>query len=255
MLRLLKSLPLALPIMSLLALAAMGFVLTSCTSGSQAQARFVHAIWDAGELDIDFNGNKDFPELSFLGHLPSTGYTAVPAGSDTVEGFQANSNTEAFVTPNVSLTAGTQYTLVATGNIASGTSSVPIMAPPDNNTEPNVGTVSFRVINASPDGPGQGVYIYIQLNPVIGNGCTLSTGPTVSALTYQQTSSYVNLNFNANGGYTLFVCNAVNGNPLFSQNLGSIGSSTEGSIRTLILTDNSSGSTLNLSAIVLDDLN
>jgi len=99
--RLLKALPLALPLM--LALVAVGLFLTSCNSGSQAQARFIDALaaFDT-QIDVYFNGTvnsgtitgtKYFSSVIFPDVRPSSGYTAVPAGSDTIQAFQAGSTT------------------------------------------------------------------------------------------------------------------------------------------------------------------
>ncbi len=249
----LKALPLSLALV--LALAGLGLVLTSCNNSSQAQIRFVHAIWDAGALDIEFNGAKNITDVAFLGVQPTSGYRPVPSGSDTIEGFATGTTTEAFQTENVNLSSGTEYTVVATGNIAGGgNGNVVILNPSDDNAEPPDNYVSFRFIHASPDGPGT-VYIYVVPNPVIGNGCSGTV--TVNGLSYQQTSTYSGqqITYNANG-YTLYVCNAVGGNPIFSGvSLGTIGGPNEGSIRTVVLTDNSGGTGMDSQPIVLNDLN
>jgi hypothetical protein len=247
MLRWLKALPLALPFV--LGLAALGF-LVACGSGNSSQVRFVHAIQDAGQLDIDFNGTKEITDIAFTAVQPSSGYRAVPAGSDTIEGFATGTTTEAFSTSNVNLNAGSEYTVVATGFITS-TSDVVILAPADTNTEPANGTVNFRVIDASPSGPSS-LDIYILANPVIGG---IVPPATISGLAYQSTSTYIPLPYNSNGqGYTIYVCTSGSTNPIFSQPL-TVGSSSEGSIRTLILTDQQNNDALNDSFIILNDLN
>jgi hypothetical protein len=80
--RWLQVLPLAL------ALAALT-LLASCSSSGQAKVRFVHAIQDAGALDIDVYGTNDgagtieFSDISFLGVLPAQpGYTTLDSGSN-----------------------------------------------------------------------------------------------------------------------------------------------------------------------------
>src|SRR5208337_4915439 len=157
----------------------------------------------------------------------------------TVAGFPPGATSNpSFSTSNVNLSAGSQYTLVATGNIASGPNNVIVLNPVDNNNVPANGTVNFRVINASPDGPTSPV-IYITPNPIIGNGCSASGSIVINPLAYQATSGYEPIQYNSQGGYTVFVCNAEGGNPIFSgTNLGSIGGPNVGSIRTIILTDN-----------------
>ncbi len=76
-----------------LALAALS-LLTACSSSGQASVRFVHAIQDAGALDIDVYGTNDsagaveFNDISFLGVQPTQpGYTTLDSGSDAIEGF------------------------------------------------------------------------------------------------------------------------------------------------------------------------
>jgi hypothetical protein len=253
--RFLKVLPLTLALV--LALAGMGLVLTSCNNGSQAQIRFVHAIYDAGALDIEFNGAKDITDVAFFNYQPTSGYRPVPAGSDTVEGFATGTTTEAFETDNVSLSAGSEYTVVATGNIAGGgNGNVVILNPSDDNTEPANGTVNIRIIYAAPQGPGT-VYAYIIQNPPVGQACQ---GAAAATLTYPGISIYIPEPYNTNGeGYTVYLCNAPDGNPLENDSQGysfTAGSISAGSIRTLIFTDNSGGTYVNLpQPIILNDLN
>ncbi len=244
MFRLLKALPLTL------ALAAL-FLFTGCGSSS-SQARFVNAIPDAGVLDIDVGGTKEFSSVAFA-TASGSNYVGVPSGSVTIEGFASGTTTEAFTTSGVSLNSGSEYTLVAVGFL---TGSVIVLNPVDNNTEPADGMVSFRVINASPSGGT--VDVYILPNPI---SCQLGTqpgdcAPTIPALAYQSTSTYATQSFNSNGqNFTLIVTTSGNTTPIFSFPLPSVGSSSLGSIRTLVLTDNSSGTAINDEPIVLDDLN
>jgi hypothetical protein len=104
-------------------LAALGVLMVfmmSCGS-SQTQVRFVQAIWDTSTgagLDIYFNNTRYFDDLQFLGHGPGSGYTAVPSGSDTIEGYPTGQTSNpSFENEDQSLSSGTEYTLVATGNI------------------------------------------------------------------------------------------------------------------------------------------
>ncbi len=245
--RWLNALPLALAIA---ALGAVGLVTTNCGSGnSQTKVRFVHAIQDAGALNIEVNGTSEFTNIAFRNQLPSSGYMAVPGGVDTIEGFLAGTSTEAFSTSNVKLLAGNEYTVVATGFITN-TDTVVVLAPADDNTEPANGTIDFRVINASPSTPGP-LDIYIQQPQVQG----LTPPATIPGLAYQQTSKYIPEPYNSNGGgYTVYVCTAGSTQPIFQQNIP-VGGSNEGSIRTLILTDQANVDELYPLFVVLDDLN
>jgi hypothetical protein len=247
MFRLLKAVPLTL------ALAALSFFFTGCGSNS-AQARFVNAVPDVGTLDIDVNGTKEFPTVPFATASAST-YVGVPSGSDTIEAFPTGGTTQAFPNQTLSLASGSLYTLVATGFV-NGT--VNILNPVDNNTSPADASVSFRIINASPSGPnGTDVPVDIYILPNLVT-CTLgSTGctPAVSGLAYQSTSAYANQSFNSSGlGYTMFVTTAGSTTPVFNVGL-TAGSSSVGTICTLVLTDISGGGRMNDVPVVLSDLN
>ena len=268
MFRSLKSVPFALPLLLMSVLAAMGFVLTSCNSGNQAQVRFVHAIANiqGDELNIEFNGADDFQGISFANPspYPATGYTAVPAGSVTIEGFLNDSpTTSAFnAVSNYNLNAGSQYTLVATGtapdNVIILGNSVP-----DNNTEPTDGNVNFRVFDASIDGQPS-LAIYILQNNSQGEGPGVQQGTPVTMTVTNPTSSlsgavssYTSgLSFNSNHtGWTMYVAISNQTNPLFSAQIADAGSATEGSIRTIVLTDNTGQTGLNTTPLVFKDLN
>src|SRR5580692_3515119 len=237
----------ALPLV--LATATLSIIAASCNSTSQARIRFVHAIQDADALDIDFNSTKKITDIAFTNVQPSSGYIVVPNGLVTIEGFLASTETEAFSVSNVKLVAGNEYTVVATG-FDVNTNGVIILSPVDNNTEPPNGVIDFRVINASPSSPGP-LDIYIQQSQVQG----LTPPATISAIPYEQTSKYLPEPYNTNGGgYTVYVCTAGSTIPIFSQNIP-VGGSNEGSIRTLILTDQPNVDELNPQLVVLNDLN
>ena len=179
---------------------------------------------------------------------PASGYTVVPNGLVTIEGFLAGTSTEAFSVSNVKLLAGTDYTVVATG-FDTNSNGVIILSPADNNTEPPNGIINFRVINASPSSPGP-LDIYIQQSQVQG----LAPPATISGLPYEQTSKYIPEPYNTNGGgYTVYVYGREH-DPIFSQNFP-VGGSNEGSIGILILTDQPNVDELNPQFIDLKDLN
>lgn len=256
MLRLLKALPLTL------ALAALSLFATGCGT-STTQVRFVNAIPDTldygggnGALDLQFNGTTEFSNIPFLNASGST-YKSVPAGSDTIKGFEAGSTTAQVFSQTLSLNSGKQYTVVATGSAANGGSNVVLLAPVDINTTPANGNVNFRVINASPSGPNgsrAAVDVYILPNPpcTIGSSCP----PTISALAYQNTSGYVTQSFNSAGtGWQLIVTVAGNTTPIINASIGNFGSASMGAICTLVLTDQQNVQIMNTTPIVLQDLN
>jgi Domain of unknown function (DUF4397) len=250
-----KALPLAL------ALAALSIFTASCGSSSNvpAQVRFVNAIPDTAQygtaLDIDVAGTKEFTEVPFPGFQPSSGYTKIVSGGSAVQGIQTGTTIPVFVF-DISLTASAQYTLVATGSAANN-NVVPITAL-DNNLPPPNGKESFRVINASPsrsDDKGGAVDIYIV---PVGSTTPITPPATISNVHYPSASTYASVAYNPNFvqgfNYTMFVTAPGTTSVLFSQTL-SAGSSSAGSIRTLVLTDQQNINQLNPSALVLNDLN
>jgi hypothetical protein len=263
MFRLLKTLPLTL------ALAVLSFFTTSCTS-SNTQARFVNAIADTpdygGNLDIEVNGTKEFSSVAFSSVEPTSGYASIPSGNVTIKGFQpGNTTTPVFSFPvNTGLSAGSQYTLVATGtDTGNNGSNVFVMAVADNNTAPANASVNFRLINASPSTPVNGVDVYFI--PCSGqnicsqpptNGCS-AANDCISGITYRNTPALLTLSYNSLGfGWQMFV--TPSGNPtqfILFQNIGNFGSATEGAICTFVLKDETPGGTMSQSPVVLQDLN
>jgi hypothetical protein len=247
MFRWFKALPLTLALAALVLLAA------SCGNGSDARIRFVHAIQDESTIDVDVNGTLKFTAMSFLDVQPDQpGYTSVPSGSDTIEGFLSGTTHEAFNTA-ASWGAGSSYTVVGTGFSQTGTdgSNVVILSIPDNNSTPIAGDVEFRVIHASPSGPT--VDVYIELNP-----SSVPTLPiTFQGIAYTQASNYFSIAFNPNNavnppGYTVYVTPSGSMQPIFSEQFFP---SNAGTIRTLVLTDVQGGTSMRQSFLELSDLN
>jgi|SRR5208282_897799 len=263
MCRLLKALPLTLAIAALIVLATFA---ASCGSGNTAQARFVNAISDDTQaLDIEFNANKAFTAVGPFTASGST-YVGVPTGSDKIAGFATGTTTQVFSVPSpVSYNSGSQYTVVAIGQLAG---TVTIVAPVDTNTEPANGSVNFRVINASLASPGSmDVYILQDQDSTAGSTCTpagpgSNCPPTITGIASPLASttpfsSYVNVPYNSLGfGYTLYVTITEQSSPYYagpySFNAGSI---SVGSIRTIVLTDAAGGHAMSTTPIVLSDLN
>lgn len=254
--RLLKAVPL---ILALGAWAALSIFATSCGSNAPAHIRFVHAIQDAPPLDIgitgtDANNTQEFTDIAFLGVQPNQpGYTSVPSGNDTIKGVVTGTTTPVF-SDSVGWSSATNYSVIATGFSQTGTngSNVVLLSIPDNIPAPPVGDVAFRVIHASPSGPGS-VDVYIELNPSNGPGLPI----TIQGVNYTQASKYVFFTFNPNNattppGYTVYVTASGSLQPIISE---AISPSTTGAVRTLVLTDAPAGKTMNSSFLELSDAN
>jgi hypothetical protein len=242
-----------------LALAALSVFATSCGSSAPAQIRFVHAIQDAAPLDITVTGSdtrsaQEFTGISFLGVQPNQpGYTSVPSGGDTIKGVLTGTTTAVF-SDTAGWASAAHYTVIATGFSQTGTngSNVVLLSVPDNIPTPPPGDVEFRVIHASPSGPGT-VDVYIELNPNNGPGLPI----TIQGLPYMQASNYVSFVLNPNNastppGFTVYVTASGSTQPIIIE---SINPSTAGAVRTLVLTDVQNGTTMNPSFLELSDVN
>jgi hypothetical protein len=260
--RLLKAVPLAL------ALAALSVCAASCGSSVPAQIRFVHAIQDvyaiqdAGPLDITVTGSDthsalEFTNIGFRGVQPNQpGYSSVPSGGDTIQGFLTGTTTNPVFSNSLSLGGGAQYTLIATGfqKDKNGNNAVDLLQISDNIPTPPSGDVEFRVIHASPSGPGT-VDVYIELNPNNGPGLPI----TIQGLTYMQASNYVSFVLNPNNattppGFTVYVTASGSMQPIFPKGYP-INPSSAGAVRTLVLTDVQDGTMMNSSFLELSDVN
>ncbi len=257
MLRLLKALPLTL------AIAAVSIVATSCSSNNGTKARFVNAIENTfqygGTLDVEVNGTQQFSNVTFA--TPGSTYTAIPSGNVTFEGFESPGVTTPVFTDSTTLSGGTQYTEVATGQAGgTGTNSVVLLSLSDDNSLPNNGTLNFRVINAAlnaSSSPGGSVDIWIEPTPYI---FSLTQPATIRNLAYQSASGYVNVPYNSGGGgFTVFVNTVglgdVVGTPLIQPSTISVnGSQTSASVCTLVLVDNPNSNSMSTPTL-LDDNN
>lgn len=247
------------PLFLLLALASLSLFLISCTSNGSVQARFVNAIYlnggsYNGSLDVEFNGVKDFTNVTFP-NASSSSYKAIPGGSVTILGLAYNTTTQVF-SENTTLNGGTDYTIVASGQAGGTGNDVFLNAFADNNTVPATGTVNFRVINASDI--AQSLDVYIEQTPFTGtlgqNGIT----PTFT-ISENAASTYSNLAWNSDGqGWSIYVTPA--GNPgliyLNGFNTGNFGGTGTDAIRTIVLTNDSNApATLSSQPLVLADLN
>jgi len=245
----------ALPVT--LAVAAVTIFTASCGSTGTTHVRFVNAIQDTAQygtgLDIQISGTKEFTDVAFFGYSPTSGYTNVPSGGVLLEALETGSATAVF-SADLTLTSGSQRTLVATG-FAINSAKVAVINAADNNTAPTGNNVEFRVIDASPSGP-PAVDVYIL---PVGSSGSLTPPATIANLAYRSASSYVTIPYNSNrangANYTMFVTATGTTTPILLTQSVSAGTSFEGAIRTLILTDQENIDQLNPLAIVLNDLN
>ena len=228
------------------ALALCVLFITSCGSGNNAQVRVVNAIVnsDSSGLDIDVNGTKYFTAVTPGGVQPTPpSYTSVPSGNVAITAFDTGQTGTTIASGNAGFSGSTQYTVVLDGSAGSSTSTVTSL--PDNNTAPTTGNVEFRIINASQTGP-TAVDIYVLPNPSPGDQ---NVAPNVLSLQPQQASSYLSLNYTANG-YNVIVTPTGVKNYLVNENY----SPATGGIITLVLPDNPNQTGMSAIPIQLNDL-
>lgn len=242
MFRLMKALPLTL------ALGALSISATSCGSGSQSQARVIHAIADGPALDINVNTTKVFTNIAFSGVQPTPpAYTKVASGSDTLEAFDTGTTTPVINSTSVSLSGSSQYTVLLTGFLnGTGANAPTFYTITDNNAVPTAGNVEIRIIDGSANTPQGGYSVYIVPPDTNIGGVT----PQISGLLLGQASSYQSLNVSGNV-YEVIVTPNGNQTPIINQNY----TITTGSIRTFVIVDNTGGGGISAFPLELADLN
>jgi len=256
MLRLLKALPL------ILAIAAVSIVATSCSSNNGTKARFFNAIpnidaygpSNGGALDVEVNGAQQFSNVNYASNLST--YTPIPAGNVTFEGFESPGVTTPVFTASTTLSGGTQYTEVATGQAGGTGGQVVLMSLSDDNSLPNDGTLNFRVINAAfnaSGSPNGSVDIWIKPAPY---PFQVLEPATIQNLAYQSSSGYVNIPYNTGqAGFTVFVYTVGGGTQLIPPYTISVsGSQTSAAVCTLVLVDFPNSTSMS-TPVLLDDNN
>jgi hypothetical protein len=249
MLRLLKALPLVL------ALATLSIFNASCGSGGNAHVRVINAIDATNQLplDVDINGNKDFPNVGTGGVYPTqttpASYVSVPSGSVTIQAFNAGSTTNPIFGSGITgtLSGSTDYTLLLGGFLSTSPNAYLIT---DNNTVPTAGNLEVRIINGSALSAASG-----GISASIYQGGQSPPSPQVTNLGLGQASTYVVLPFEQGQQYFIEAFLAGNPTPLFTFGFTPGGSSTAGSITTLVIVDTVGGGSINATPIYMQDLN
>jgi LPXTG-motif cell wall-anchored protein len=125
---------------------------------SMARVRVVHASPDAPAVDVWVNGEVAFSNAPFKG---ITSYAELAAGSYQVQVSPTGATEPIVIDATLDLAAGTDYTVVAVGQLADIEPLVLI----DNNAAPAAGKAHVRFVHASPDAPA--VDIAVTGGPVL----------------------------------------------------------------------------------------
>ncbi|MFI5109627.1 MAG: DUF4397 domain-containing protein [Terriglobales bacterium] len=259
MLRSLRFLPLAL------ALGAFGMFAIGC-GGSHASMRFVHASPDAPNVDVLVDGKTVATNLPFTSVSPGNGYLTITAGGRLVEVRPTGTGTDLVNASNVSFSSHLQYTVFFTGLVTPPPPPPPCPVPipppnqtisqvPDDNSAPQSGNVKLRVFHGSPCAtlpppapppPPVRLDIYV----VAPNTDITNLSPTISALAYQQASSYQSVAPTSNE-----VIMTATGDPTKFRLIDQTYTLAAGQIRTLVVLDIAKGGTISPTPLVLADLN
>ena len=244
MLRRLRLFPLSL------ALGALGMFAISC-GGSHASMRFVHASPDAtvGNVDVAVDGKTVVTNLPFASVSPGSGYLTITAGNRLIEVRTTGTSTDRVNAPNVSFSSHQQYTVFFTG-LGPPTQTISLVT--DDNSAPQTGNIKLRVFHASPSAPPPSgpppahLDIYI-----VAPGTDITNlSPTISALAYQQASSYQSVAPASNE-----VIMTATGDPTKLRLIDQTYNFTAGQIRTLVVLDQQNVPAMSPTPLVLADLN
>jgi len=224
------------------ALVIVGFAAFAASCGSSnADFRVFNAIATSpsnifgSAFDVWINGSEAFPNLSFGGTQPNTGYKSISAGSDTLELFQTGTTTNPYINSPLNLGGSNTYTVLLTGTSPTGTNGYAAVVKEDTNTAPTTGNVNFRIINAAINASqtvgSSGFDVYI-LPP----GTTPSTPgvtPQITSLTPVNASPYTGVS--SSGSLTVYITAHGSRTSIYDDPLSGLTAGT--SIRTIVITD------------------
>jgi hypothetical protein len=117
----------------------------------EARVRVVHASPDAPDVDVLVD---DAEVLSDVPYLAASDYLGVPPGGRNLKVNAAGTETTV-IDADVTLTDGTDYTVIASGPVAA---IAPIVLQ-DDNSAPAAGNARVRAIHGAPGAPAVDIYI------------------------------------------------------------------------------------------------
>jgi LPXTG-motif cell wall-anchored protein len=125
---------------------------------SMARVRVVHASPDAPAVDVWVNGSVAFSNAPFKG---ITAYAALAPATYNVKVTPTGATEPVVINADLTLAAGTDYTVVAVGQLA----DIEPLVLVDNNSAPAAGKAHVRFVHASPNAPA--VDIAVTGGPVL----------------------------------------------------------------------------------------
>lgn len=144
---------------------------------ASANVRVVHASPDAPNVDVLVDGAI---VLTNVPYEAASAYLAVPAGTRNLQ-VRATGTTTTVINADVPLTAGTYYTVMATGPVA----SIQPLVLTDDLANPAAGNVKVQLVHAAPSAPTVDIY-------VTAPGADISMmSPTLTAVPFRGYSNYL----------------------------------------------------------------
>ena len=206
----------------------------STNVAAEARLRVVHASPDAPAVDVLVDGAVALTAVPFEA---ASAYLAVPAGARNIQ-VRASGTTTVVIDATPTLAAGTDYTVVAVGPVA----SIEPLLLTDDNTPPAAGNAKVRLVHASPTAGLVDIYI-------TAPGADIAAlAPALANVDFKAASPYVAA---PAGDYQVRVTAAGTKTVALDTGTLSLGA---GQIRTGIALD-APGGGLPVGAIVLADLN
>ena len=200
----------------------------------QSRVRVVHASPDAPAVDVLVDNSTALSDVSYL---TASDYLELADGSHNVKVNAAGTSTTV-IDADVDLTDGSDYTVIASGLVAS---IKPIVLQDDNSTPP-AGTVRVRAIHGAPSAPAVDVY-------VTSPGADLeSASPALGNVAFEDVSDYLEV---PAGEYQVRV--TPTGTKTVVIDSGAL-TLTSGQVRTVIAVD-AAGGGAPFGFLVLQDLN
>lgn len=205
-----------------LTLVVLVLVLATATAafaqGGAAQVRAIHASPDAPAVDVLVEGSAAFTNAPFTG---ITDYAELDAGTYNVQVVPTGETEPVVIDADLSLDAGTNYSVVAVGTL----DNIEPLVLVDDSGEPAEGMAHVRFVHASPDAPAVDIAV-ADGGPVIFENVAFkgSAGYTpVEAGTYDLEArvagtdtvalSVPGVTLDAGKAYTVFAMGLVDGEP------------------------------------------
>jgi hypothetical protein len=199
-----------------------------------ARVRVVHASPDAPDVDVLLD---DAEVLSDVPYLATSEYLETTDGAHNLK-VNAAGTTTTVIDADVTLTDGTDYTVIASGLVA----QIEPIVLEDDNTAPAAGSVRVRAIHGAPSAPSVDVY-------VTAPGADLATAtPTLTGVDFGEFSDYLEV---PAGDYQVRV--TPSGTKLVAIDSGAL-TLSGGQVRTVIAVDAAGGGGP-FDFLVLADLN